>query len=532
MTITASERLAFALTDRPGTYALLLGSGISSAAMIPTGWQITESLILQIAALRGDEAAAAVSPAAWYSEHFQQEPSYSTLVEELGSTASERQSILDRYIEANEQDQDQGWKQQTPAHKAIAKLAKLGIIRIIITTNFDRLLENALAEEQVPLAVISSPDDIDGMQPLSQSHGLCQVIKIHGDYKDSRILNTEAELKQYDERADRLLDRILDEFGIVVCGWSADWDIALRKAIRRCSTRRFGWYWAQRGETSAAADQIIQHRDAARVRIEDADSFFTNLLRQVEALLEHSRPHPDSTTLAVAMLKRFMPNPENRIRLSDLITETTQRAAEAIRKASEIPVSESDRQADAWACASETLIAMAGTAGYWMEERHQQDWLDSLETLLYAAKDWREEAGPMRAYGACLVFWSLCTGAVAHEQLVTVKFLFDSKVKTGWPGIPQIFCWELYPPSWNRMGTAYQHTTGCLVKAAEHFTYSDPARYKLHIDKLDIIWHVAHAHRTRLRGDRELDKLASGLPRKSPPCLRLRKRPSSDHPRI
>ena len=507
MTITTSERLAFALTDRPGTYALLLGSGISSAAMVPTGWQITESLILRIAALRGDEAAAAVNPAAWYCEHFEQEPSYSTLVEDLGRTASERQTILDRYIEQNEQDREQSWKRQTPAHKAIAKLAKLGIIRIIITTNFDRLLENSLAEEQVPLAVISSPDDIDGMQPLSQSHGLCQVIKLHGDYKDSRILNIEAELKEYDERTDRLLDRILDEFGMVVCGWSADWDVALRKAIIRCSTRRFGWYWAQKGETSAAADQIIQYRDALRVHIEDADSFFTDLLSQVEALLEHSRPHSGSTTLAVALLKRYMPNPEDRIRLSGLVTERTQSAAEAIRKAGEIRVSQSQRQADASASACETLIAMAGTAGYWMEERHRKDWLDSLETLLLSAKGWRAEAGPMRAYGASLVFWSLCTAAIARERLDTIKFMFDSKIRTGWPGIPQIFCWDLYPPSWNRLGTAYQHTTDCLVKAAGHFTHEDSERYKLHIDEFDIIWHVANAHRTRMQGTEELEKL-------------------------
>ena len=344
MSIDSSERLAFSLTGSPGTYALLLGSGISSAAMIPTGWRITEDLIKQIAKMRRAEEAASENPAAWYSNQFKKEPNYSALVEELGNTNSDRQSILDRYIEPDEQDLEQGWKLPTAAHKAVAKLAKLGVIRIIITTNFDRLLENALVEGQVPFAVISSPDDIDGMQPLSHSQGVCQVIKLHGDYKDSRILNTEEELKQYDERTDRLLDRIFDEFGIVVCGWSADWDIALRKAIRRCSTRRFGWYWTHRGETGEAADQIIQLRDAQRIPIEDAESFFTSLLDKVEALQEHNRPHPDSTALAVAMLKRFLPSPEDRIRLTDLITERTQTAAEAIRTAGEIRASKRQEQ--------------------------------------------------------------------------------------------------------------------------------------------------------------------------------------------
>ena len=150
MTIAASERLAFSITGSPGTYALLLGSGISSAAMIPTGWRITEDLIKRIARMRGAEEEASESPTAWYSNEFKQEPSYSALVAELGNTRSERQSILDGYIEPSEQDLEQGWKLPKSAHKAIAKMAKLGVIRVVITTNFDRLLENALVEEQVP----------------------------------------------------------------------------------------------------------------------------------------------------------------------------------------------------------------------------------------------------------------------------------------------------------------------------------------------------------------------------------------------
>ncbi len=507
MSIDPAERLAFSLTDSPGTYALLLGSGISSAAMIPTGWRIIEDLILRIARMRGDEEEASEDPAAWYSEHFQREPSYSDLVEELGHTNAERQGILDRYIEPDEQDRENGSKQPTAAHKAIAKMAKMGVIRIIITTNFDRLLENALAEQQVPLAVVGSPDDIEGMQPLSHSQGLCQVIKLHGDYKDTRILNTEEELKQYDERTDRLLDRILDEFGMVVCGWSGDWDIALRKAIRRCSTRRFGWYWTHRGETGEVANQIIQLRDAQGIPIEGADSFFTSLLSKVETLHEHRKPHPDSTALAVAMLKRFLPRPEDRIRLTDLITQKTQTAADAIRTAGEIQASERQKQADASAAACETLTAMAATAGYWMDERHQQDWLDSLETLLNAGKVWHQLKGMMRAYGASLVFWSLCTGALARNQLDTVRFLFDAKVKTGWRRLPIIPVWYLYPPEWGLLGNVYQHTTDNLVRTVGHFTYEDAEKYKVNIDKFDIIWHAANAYRKRQAGDQALEKL-------------------------
>jgi hypothetical protein len=59
-------------------------------------------------------------------------------------------------------------------------------------------------------------------------------VKLNGDYLDTRIKNTPEELSGYHPSIDRLLDRVLDEYGLIVCGWSADWDTALRRAFERC----------------------------------------------------------------------------------------------------------------------------------------------------------------------------------------------------------------------------------------------------------------------------------------------------------
>ena len=56
--IDPATALAFSLFENKGVYALLLGSGLSRAAQIPTGWEITLDLIRRTAALKGvvDEA--------------------------------------------------------------------------------------------------------------------------------------------------------------------------------------------------------------------------------------------------------------------------------------------------------------------------------------------------------------------------------------------------------------------------------------------------------------------------------------------
>ena len=47
--------LAFATYSNKGVYAVLLGSGISRASGIPTGWEVLLDLIRKVAELEGEE---------------------------------------------------------------------------------------------------------------------------------------------------------------------------------------------------------------------------------------------------------------------------------------------------------------------------------------------------------------------------------------------------------------------------------------------------------------------------------------------
>lgn len=218
-------RVAFAVHENKGVFALLLGSGISRAAEIPTGWEIILDLIRRVAeANRVDDEQ---DWAKWYAETEGKEPDYSDLLAKLAVTQSERRAILHDYIEPNNTDKDEGRKVPTDARKAIAKLVLSGHIRIIITTNFDRLIENALRDEGIEPTIVHSIDALKGAESLA--HTSCYILKIHGDYKDSRILNTEEELSHYPPEYRNLLDRIFDEYGLIICGWSAEWAMACGK---------------------------------------------------------------------------------------------------------------------------------------------------------------------------------------------------------------------------------------------------------------------------------------------------------------
>lgn len=321
--IDSITSLAFSMHSNKGVYALLLGSGISRTAGIPSGWEVTLDLVYKLALMNGQQDECSADPGLWYCRKYGKEPNYTELLDQLGQTPEERQAILRGYFEPSEEEREIGIKLPTVAHKAIAQLVSSGHIRVIITTNFDRLLEQALNDIGIHPNVISTPDAMEGAIPLI--HTQHSIIKLHGDYLDCRIKNTEQELASYDDRINVVLDRILDEFGLIVCGWSAEWDVALRNALERCKSRRYAMYWLSVGNLNDAADRLINLRGAQKIPVDGADSFFCLLLDKVTALADIDEPHPLSIKAAVSEVKRYLAEEKFRIKLYDLVIGETER---------------------------------------------------------------------------------------------------------------------------------------------------------------------------------------------------------------
>ncbi len=115
---------------------------MSVGAGIPTGWQVVLDLISKVARVLGEDPGDDL--AGWYQERYGDEPDYSKLLDALAKSPTERSALLRSYFEPTAEDRSRGVKVPGAAHMALAELAATGHVRLFVTTNFDRLIEQAL----------------------------------------------------------------------------------------------------------------------------------------------------------------------------------------------------------------------------------------------------------------------------------------------------------------------------------------------------------------------------------------------------
>lgn len=435
--------LATGANAMPGVYALLLGSGVSTGAGVKTGWQVVIDLIRQAATAGAPDdphAAdrAAANPEDWWHQNGDGRPlGYSNLLERLGPTPAVRQALLGPYFEPTEEDSEAGRKVPSAAHKAIAKLVARGTVRVIITTNFDRLMERALEEVGIQPQVIHTPEQVKGITPLP--HNKILVIKLHGDYADLQQRNTVDELEIYPSQYNELLDRILDEYGLIISGWSADWDHALVAAIERRGTRRYPFFWASYGELSGRAEQLVARTDATVLLGLSADELFTKLLDRLEAL-DAMAASPLTRDMAIAELKRALPDPLRRIELFDLLDREANQIVGYVNDTSNVPVYQDGpvtaddygRWLDGMRKQSDTLLHLMAAGVFHDDGTHTTLWTRTLQTLTRARG--RIDGGcyldldTYRNYPAHLALWVSGIAAIAaNRQEVLADLLLIPK---------------------------------------------------------------------------------------------------------
>jgi SIR2-like domain len=509
-----STQLAFSILENKGVFAVLLGSGVSRAADIPTGWEITLDLIRRVGLAQGIQEQS--DWADWYRKKVGQEQSYSALLEELASSPEERRSILHGYIEPTKEDGDENRKMPTGAHYALADLVAGGYIRLIVTTNFDRLMENALRERGIEPTVVASTDALSGAEPIA--HSTCYILKLHGDYKDARILNTDSELTAYPKEYDTLLDRIFDEYGLVVCGWSAEWDHALRAAFLRAPNRRYSVFWASRGEVRDGAKELINQRRARLLPIADANSFFKELRELVETLSQSQRQNPLSTELLVNSTKRYLSKPEFRIQLDELFSKEAERLFAGLDSDEFSPHGTWDIEAfrlriKKYESLTEPIARMAGVLGRWGDGSELPIVLDIARGICRHAENNRGGLAPflnIRSYPAVLAFTAYGLGLARAERWETLHQFLSAEISLDYPDHPiwtveGLFLWRWKggsPDLWNEIigGPTRYHTpfSDHLFKIFNEWSRSFvglPPDFDLLFDRFELLASLTHLER-------------------------------------
>jgi hypothetical protein len=411
--------LAISMQASPGTYAVLLGSGISRAAQIPTGWDVMMDVLGRLAAA-ADVVGGEAETVAWFTESYGEAPSYPVVLNAAAPTAPERRRLLEGFFEATEEDRQARRKVPTAAHHAIAHLVRDGYVRVIVTTNFDRLMEQALHAVRVEPTVIHTPAQAEGMEPLHQH--ACVIIKVHGDYLDPWIKNTPEELASYDPAFEHVLERIFEDYGLIVSGWSSESDEALRDAITSARSRRYMVYWGAVGDPAPAAAELIADRRAQVIQTAGADALFVPLRDKVLAVADTRVAPPMNAAVAVATLKRYLSDPLQRIRLHDLVQGEADRVARWVSEDAAAhfneswTVAKSVEQLERYETVTANLRAMVAAGAYHGTEEQTELWMQAIRRVAQASDDLNDQRTNLTRYPALLVLYAATLGALAGQR--------------------------------------------------------------------------------------------------------------------
>lgn len=376
--------LALALDSGPGTLAVLAGAGASASAGLLTAWEVRQELIVRVARAHGE--ADPEDPEAWWSARGEGGAGYDDLLAALSPTPAGRRNLLREFFEADDEERERGDKQPGPVHHALARLVRSGAVRVVITTNFDPLIETAIRDAGVEPVVVDSVAGIQGMEPLQHQQAL--VVHLHGHYLSPETLNTPEELSSYPEPVHAFLNEVFDRYGLLILGWSATWDVALRERLQAARSPRYGTWWVDRGPLREHSLALASARRAHTV-VDDAGAFVSRAADAVEALGTKRMRDPVSAAGAVAYAKRALSGRTVAVPLHDAIRRELDRVrATDVRDPADTggQFDEATKR-DQILARSTVLVGLVATSAYWGDEKTDDWWVTRISRLTLPGPD-------------------------------------------------------------------------------------------------------------------------------------------------
>lgn len=306
--------LSVAIAEAPGSYAFFLGSGVSRDAGVPTGSEVFWRAVGELYRLEttSEDTPDATGLGAWLGETGRADVVYSDVLELIAPDAASRRDYLAKHFEGVE---------PGLTHERLADLAARGLVKVFVTTNFDRLLERALQARGIEPVVVTGDADL-AVAP-AREHSRCYVVKPHGDYLQDTIRNTPAELASLEPAMAAELQEVFDRYGVVVLGYSGS-DPAIAEAMRR-RRGRYGLYWVARGELAEPRRSLVEAVGGRVITRLGAAEFLADLDRRLAVFAAHPS---GQTPLTVHDETLLLLRRGDRVGLRELLL-TEQRALEA-----------------------------------------------------------------------------------------------------------------------------------------------------------------------------------------------------------
>lgn len=189
----------------------------------------------------------------------------------------------------------------TFGYKVMAVLMRMSMLRFVLTTNFDRLIEDAAAlayESTSNLHVASIDNNYQGL-PYIQGQKTPALLKLHGDFHSLFLKNTEEELQQQDEKLRLAFKNTCENYGFAFIGYSGrDNSImhVLEEALETASPFPAGIFWFVR-TGNKVIDRVSSFLETAStkgvttylVEIESFEECFSSIIKFLPNVPEESK---------------------------------------------------------------------------------------------------------------------------------------------------------------------------------------------------------------------------------------------------
>ena len=202
----------------------------------------------------------------WYIESKKKGTLYSDLFELFERKERGRQFYIEQMIEG---------KKPSFGYVVLANLMARNYINTVLTTNFDDLIYNACTTFTDMRPVVYAYGTM--ISDLRVTSARPKILKLHGDYLYSKLKNSENELAHQDPNMSRYVSILVNEYGLVVVGYSGC-DNSVMEMLRKFPPNN-DFYWCGRkgSEMPECVRSLLVETDGCYIEIESFDHMMNEI---------------------------------------------------------------------------------------------------------------------------------------------------------------------------------------------------------------------------------------------------------------